>query len=42
MCNRILSASPEAWRFLGWRSTDPATGRLRILPDLKNVTNEED
>ena len=30
--NRILAASPEAWRFLGWRWTDPATGRIRILP----------
>ena len=29
---RILHASPEAWRWLGWRWTDPATGRLRILP----------
>jgi hypothetical protein len=30
--NRILAASPEAWRFLGWRITDPRTARLRILP----------
>ena len=30
--NRILAASPEAWRILGWRITDPRTGRLRILP----------
>ena len=30
--NRILAASPEAWRFLGWRITDPRSGRLRILP----------
>jgi WD40 repeat protein len=29
---RILHASAEAWRWLGWRWTDPATGRLRILP----------
>ncbi|MFP2908590.1 WD40 repeat domain-containing protein [Pyxidicoccus sp. 3LFB2] len=29
---RILHASPEAWRWLGWRWTDPVTGRLRILP----------
>jgi len=30
--NRVLAASPEAWRFLGWRWKDPRTGRLRILP----------
>jgi uncharacterized protein YjbI with pentapeptide repeats len=29
---RILHASAESWRWLGWRWTDPATGRLRILP----------
>ncbi|KFE71005.1 NB-ARC domain protein [Hyalangium minutum] len=29
---RILHASAEAWRWLGWRWMDPATGRLRILP----------
>jgi WD40 repeat protein len=29
---RILHASPEAWRWLGWRWTDPTTGQLRILP----------
>ncbi|MFY0528942.1 hypothetical protein ACN28I_39240 [Archangium gephyra] len=29
---RILRASPEAWRWLGWRWTDPATGQLRLLP----------
>ncbi|HZH13345.1 MAG TPA: TIR domain-containing protein [Archangium sp.] len=29
---RILWASPEAWRWLGWRWTDPATGQLRLLP----------
>jgi uncharacterized protein YjbI with pentapeptide repeats len=29
---RILHASAEAWRWLGWRWTDPATGRLRLLP----------
>ena len=28
----ILHASAEAWRWLGWRWTDPATGQLRILP----------
>jgi len=28
----ILHASPEAWRWLGWRWTDSATGQLRILP----------
>ena len=30
--NRILAASPEAWRFLGWRYFDPDTKRLRLLP----------
>nr|WP_224247481.1 TIR domain-containing protein [Hyalangium gracile] len=29
---RILHASAEAWRWLGWRWTDPATSQLRILP----------
>ncbi|MBN1203784.1 MAG: hypothetical protein JXB05_02525, partial [Myxococcaceae bacterium] len=29
---RILHASPEAWRWLGWQWTDPATGQLRLLP----------
>jgi hypothetical protein len=30
---RILHASAEAWRWLGWRWTDhPTTKRLRILP----------
>jgi hypothetical protein len=29
---RIRHASPEAWRWIGWRWTDPATGQLRILP----------
>ncbi|HYO59630.1 WD40 repeat domain-containing protein, partial [Archangium sp.] len=29
---RVLQASPEAWRWLGWRWTDPATGQLRLLP----------
>jgi hypothetical protein len=29
---RILQASSEAWRWLGWRWTDPATRRIRILP----------
>ncbi|MGE5194674.1 MAG: hypothetical protein ACM3U2_19450 [Deltaproteobacteria bacterium] len=28
----ILAATPEAWRFLGWRAADPATGRPRLLP----------
>jgi hypothetical protein len=28
----ILHASAESWRWIGWRWTDPATGRLRILP----------
>ena len=30
--NRIVSASPDAWRFLGWRYYDPEAKRLRILP----------
>ena len=30
--NHILSASSEAWRFLGWRYFDQEAGRLRILP----------
>ena len=30
--NRILSASSEAWRFLGWRYFDQDAQRLRILP----------
>ena len=30
--NRVLSASPLAWRFLGWRWFDPDLGRNRILP----------
>lgn len=30
--NRIVSASSEAWRFLGWRYFDRIAGRLRILP----------
>ncbi|WP_224364956.1 NACHT and WD40 repeat domain-containing protein [Hyalangium versicolor] len=29
---RVLHASPEAWRWLAWRWTDPATGQLRLLP----------
>jgi WD40 repeat protein len=28
----VRHATPEAWRFLGWRWRDPGTGRLRILP----------
>ena len=28
----ILDVGGEAWRFLGWRSTDPDTRRQRILP----------
>jgi hypothetical protein len=30
--NRVLWASPGAWRYLGWRVRDPQTDRLRILP----------
>ncbi len=30
--NRIVSASPGAWRFLGWRFFDTEAHRLRILP----------
>ena len=30
--NRLLHASPEAWRFLGWRWFDPELGQLRLLP----------
>jgi WD40 repeat protein len=30
--NRILAASPEAWRYLGWRYFDAQADRLRILP----------
>ena len=30
--NRVLHASEEGWRLFGWRSVDPATGRIRILP----------
>jgi WD40 repeat protein len=30
--NRILYASPEAWRWLSWRYRDPETGELRLLP----------
>lgn len=30
--NRIVSASPEAWRFLGWRFFDTDANRLRMLP----------
>ena len=30
--NRILAASPGAWRYLGWRYFDPQANRLRILP----------
>lgn len=30
--NRILAASPDAWRYLGWRYFDPQANRLRILP----------
>jgi len=29
---QITHASPEAWRFVGWRWFDPEIGRLRILP----------
>jgi hypothetical protein len=31
--NRILAASPGAWRYLGWRIFDPQVNRLRILPN---------
>ena len=30
--NRLVVASPEAWRFLGWRYHDAEAKRLRILP----------
>ncbi|HEX8702735.1 MAG TPA: TIR domain-containing protein [Myxococcaceae bacterium] len=30
--DRILHASSEGWRWLGWLWIDPATGRLRLLP----------
>ena len=30
--DQILKVGGEAWRFLGWRWTDPATQRQRILP----------
>jgi WD40 repeat protein len=30
--SRILAASPDAWRYLGWRYFDPQANRLRILP----------
>jgi WD40 repeat protein len=30
--NRVLYASPEAWRFIGWRVFDPEIGHLRLLP----------
>ena len=30
--NRVLAASPGAWRYLGWRVFDPQAQRLRILP----------
>jgi WD40 repeat protein len=30
--NRILHASPEAWRFLSWRYFDPKRGMYRLLP----------
>jgi WD40 repeat protein len=29
---RVRHASPEAWRFLGWRWFDPDLGRHRLLP----------
>ena len=29
---RLVTCSAEAWRWLGWRWTDPRTGRLRLLP----------
>jgi hypothetical protein len=30
--NRVLGASPEAWRFVAWRFLDPDTQQLRLLP----------
>jgi uncharacterized protein YjbI with pentapeptide repeats len=30
--HRILFASPEAWRFVGWRAPEPVTGELRLFP----------
>ena len=30
--DRILDVGGEAWRFLGWRWTDPETNHQRILP----------
>ena len=44
--NRILAASPDAWRFLGWRYDDLQAKRLRILPaehfgPLKYMPNAE-
>src|SRR5207245_1771178 len=29
---RILSATPAAWRYLGWRGYDKDAGRIRIFP----------
>ena len=29
---KILSCSPGAWAHMGWRWTDPRTGRMRLLP----------
>ena len=29
---RVMSASPEAWRWLAWLVTDPQTGKVRRLP----------
>ena len=28
----LLSVSPAAWRFIGWRYIDPRTAQLRLLP----------
>ena len=30
--NRIVSASSESWRYIGWRYHDEETGKPRILP----------
>ncbi|MBV6500171.1 MAG: hypothetical protein CJBNEKGG_02641 [Prosthecobacter sp.] len=29
---RLLSCSQDAWRWLGWRWTDPRSGDMRVLP----------
>jgi hypothetical protein len=30
--NRILHATPGAWRLLGWQGYDPIANRRRLLP----------